>query len=56
MILNIFFSIKLIRQFRGAKKFSGGNKLPKALQKNIIFQNSGGSCTFLYDLENWTFF
>jgi hypothetical protein len=35
MILNIFFLIKLIRQFRGAKKIQGG-KLPK----NTIFQNS----------------
>jgi hypothetical protein len=32
MILNIFFSIKLIRQFKG-------DKLPKVLPKNNVFQN-----------------
>jgi hypothetical protein len=43
MILNIFFSIKLIRQFRwGKKKFQGG-KLPKVLPKSTIFQNPGGA-------------
>jgi hypothetical protein len=43
MILNIFFSIKLIRQSRGAKKFSRGGKLPKILLKNTVFQNPGGA-------------
>jgi hypothetical protein len=35
MILKIFFSIKLIKQFRRGKKIHGGDKLPK----NTIFQN-----------------
>jgi hypothetical protein len=42
MILNIFFSIKIIRQFRGAKNFQG-DKLSKTLPKSIIFQNLGGA-------------
>jgi hypothetical protein len=37
MILNIFFSIKLIKQFIEAKKIQG-NKLPKS----TIFQKSKG--------------
>jgi hypothetical protein len=41
MILNFFFSIKLLRQFRGAKKIFRGAKLPKALSKNTVFQNPG---------------
>jgi hypothetical protein len=42
MILNIFFSIKLIRQSRGAKKIFREDKLPKVLPKNTVFQNPGG--------------
>jgi hypothetical protein len=44
MILNIFFSIKLIRQSRGGQKnFPERDKLPKVLPKNTIFQNPGGA-------------
>jgi hypothetical protein len=43
--IKYFFSIKLIRQFRGGKKnFQRGDKLLKALPKNTDFQNSEGSC------------
>jgi hypothetical protein len=34
--------MKLIRQFRGAKKISRGSKLPKILSKNTVFQNPRG--------------
>jgi hypothetical protein len=55
MILNIFFSIKLIRQFRRAKKNFMGGKLPKALPKNTIFQNSKrGSCpSGVHQIHPW---
>jgi hypothetical protein len=43
MILNIFFSIKLIRQSRGQKNFPEGDKLPKVLPKSTVFQNPGGA-------------
>jgi hypothetical protein len=37
MILNIFFSIKLIRQFRGAKKnFRGGQINEKLIEKHCF--------------------
>jgi hypothetical protein len=37
-ILNIYFSIKIIKQFRGPKKFSERDRL----SKNTIFKNPGG--------------
>jgi hypothetical protein len=37
--IKYFFSIKIIRQSRGAKKIFRGSKLPKILSKNIIVQN-----------------
>jgi hypothetical protein len=41
--IKYFFSIKIIRQCREGKKISEEEKLPKILQKNTIFQNSGGT-------------
>jgi hypothetical protein len=39
--------MKIIRQSRGQKKFQDG-KLPKSLQKNIIFQNPGDPRTHIH--------
>jgi hypothetical protein len=40
--IKYFFSIKIIRQFREAKKNFRGDKLLKALPKNTIFQSPAG--------------
>jgi hypothetical protein len=42
--IKCFFSIKIIRQFRGAKKFSGEERAnyQGKLPKITIFQNSEG--------------
>jgi hypothetical protein len=43
--IKYFFSIKIIRQFRGGKKNFQGGHVPKTLPKNTIFQNPGGART-----------
>jgi hypothetical protein len=37
MILNIFFSMKLIRQFRGTKKNFRGRQITETIIKKILF-------------------
>jgi hypothetical protein len=43
MILNIFFSIKLIRQFRGAKKIFRGANYRKYYRKILFFKIQRGA-------------
>jgi hypothetical protein len=44
MILNIFFSIKLIRQFRRAKKISRRINYRKYYRKTLFFKIQEGAC------------
>jgi hypothetical protein len=50
-VIKYFFSIKIIRQFRGQKKFPVGGKLPKAIPKNTIFQNPEGHEHYFFKIQ-----